>query len=71
MLDALTGLGVLLAPPSNALTAFESGGSGASHDCAVTPDDTFESPIAPANNFVTLFTGQAIGPWTVTKNSTA
>lgn len=73
MISALSGLGVALAPLSNAATTVSGGGSGgssgSSEGCNSAPGDTFETPVVTPNTFRTLSRSQTIGPWTVSQNN--
>ncbi|MGH3793478.1 MAG: DUF642 domain-containing protein [Pseudonocardiaceae bacterium] len=73
MIGALGGLGVALAPSSNAATTVSGGGSGgsggSSEGCRNAPGDSFETPVVTPNTFRTLSKGQTIGPWTVSQNN--
>ncbi|HEY2724657.1 MAG TPA: DUF642 domain-containing protein [Pseudonocardiaceae bacterium] len=69
MMGAMTGLGVFLAPSSNAVPVVSGGPPVAPQDCQTTPGDTFETPMVTPNRFWTLYKGQTIGPWTVTQNN--
>jgi choice-of-anchor C domain-containing protein len=68
MVGALTGLGVLVAPASNAVTTATSA-LGYAPDCQPAPGDTFETPVVPRGTFWELPAGRMIGPWTVTPNN--
>jgi choice-of-anchor C domain-containing protein len=68
MVGALTGLGVLVAPASDAGTA-TGGTPGVAQNCVTTPGDTFETPVVAPHTFSELSAGQMIGPWTVTPNN--
>jgi choice-of-anchor C domain-containing protein len=47
--------GIFAAAPASAATGFSDGG--------------FETPVVPANTFVTISPGQPLGPWTVTSGN--